>query len=300
MAIFQEKVLRRDAIALDLRLEGVEIGVLFLLADLVEELDAHVRAVQIGGEIEQMHLEHRAAARRDRRPHAETRHGRERSRADAVNPHRVDSGERGPVVLQLHVRGRETELAPELPAVDYAPADAVRAAEKPFGGDEIPARKRSADCGAGHAYPAERHDRQDLRFVAVSPAEVLEQRDIARALRAEAEILADQEPLRPERVREHPLGESLGSERREGAVKTLNVRALHAVRREELQFLSKRREAGGRGVRSEEFPRVGLEREHAALQAALARAGEQALQHRLVSAMDAFEISYRERDWAAR
>ena len=29
-------------------------------------------------------------------------------------------------------------------------------------------------------------------------------------------------------------------------------------------------------------------------------AGEQALQHRLVSAMDAVEISYRERDWAQR
>ena len=45
---------------------------------------------------------------------------------------------------------------------------------------------------------------------------------------------------------------------------------------------------------------MGLEREHAALQAALPRAGEQALQHRLVSAMDTVKISYRERDWAQR
>src|SRR5438309_5940245 len=37
--------------------------------------------------------------------------------------------------------------------------------------------------------------------------------------------------------------------------------------------------------------RMGLEREHAARQAALARPAEEALQHRLVSAMDAVEIA---------
>src|SRR5258708_6696598 len=63
------------------------------------------------------------------------------------------------------------------------------------------------------------------------------------------------------------------------------------VRREHLEFFAQRGQARGRRLRREELARMRLEAEYAAREAALARPGAEALQHRLVSAMDAVEIA---------
>jgi len=136
---------------------------------------------------------------------------------------------------------------------------------------------------------------QDFDLVAAPAAETFQKRDIAGALRAEAKILADQEPPRLEPLRQHLLDEGIRRQRRERAVEPLNVGALHAVRREQLDLLAQRRQARGRGPRGEEFAWVGLEGEHTGLQPARSRAREQALQQGLVPAVDAVEIPDGER-----
>ncbi len=135
------------------------------------------------------------------------------------------------------------------------------------------------------------HRRHVFDLVSVALAQLLEQGEIAGALRSETKVLADQKPARPEPFREHLLDESFRRERRERAAETLNVHALHPVRREQLEFFAQRGQARGRRLRREELARMRLEREHAARQAALACPGAEALQHRLVSAMDAVEIA---------
>ena len=135
------------------------------------------------------------------------------------------------------------------------------------------------------------HRRHGFDLVSVARAQFFQQSEIADALRPETKVLADQEPARPQAFRQRLLDERLRREGRERAAETLNVHALHPVRREQLEFFAQRGQARGRRLRREEFARMGLEREHAARQAALARPAEEALQHRLVSAMDAVEIA---------
>src|SRR5207302_7836635 len=118
-----------------------------------------------------------------------------------------------------------------------------------------------------------------------------QQSEIAFAFRSETEVLADQEPARPEPFREDLLYERLRRKGRERPAETLNVHALYSVRREQLEFFAQRGQARGCRPRREELARMGLEREHAARQTALARPGAQALEHRLVAAMDAVEIA---------
>ena len=161
---------------------------------------------------------------------------------------------------------------------------------------EVSGGERGAHRRARHSNPALRNHGQDLDFAAVPLAEALQQRDIAGALRAEAEVLADEHPAGLQPLNEHPLDERFRRQRGEIPVEALDVRALHPVRRQQLELLAKRREPRGRAIGREELARMRLEGEHAALQAPRARAGEEALQHRLVPAMDAVEIPHGERN----
>ena len=262
----------------------------------MQELDAHVRPVEVAGKIEQVHLEHRAAARGDRGPHAEARDGGAGGGADAVHPHRVDAGERGAVVPELHVGGGETELAPELSPMDDAPADAVRPAEQRFGRRELASGERGADRRARHARAGARHDRHDLDLVSAAAAETFQEREVAGALRAEPEVLADEDPARLEPFREHLLDEGPGLERGKRPREALNMHPLDFVSREQLEFFSQGGEPGRRRLRREEFPRMRFERQHATHQSAPARLADEALEHRPVPEVNAVEIAHGQRD----
>src|SRR5216684_197706 len=84
-------------------------------------------------------------------------------------------------------------------------------------------------------------------------AKRLQEREVARALRAEPKVLADEDPARLEPFRHHPLDESLGLERRERPRKALHVSPLDFVSPQQLEFLAQRRETGRRRVRREEL-----------------------------------------------
>ena len=213
-----------------------------------------------------------------------------------MHPHRVDAGERGAVVLELHVGGGEAELAPELSPMDDAPADAVRPAEQRFGRRELAAGERCADRRARHARAGARHDRHGLDLVSAAAAERLQEREVARAPRAEPKVLPDEDPARLEPFREHLLDEDPGLERRKRPREALNVNPLDFVSCEQFEFFSQGSEPGRRRLRREEFPRMRFERQNAADQSAPARLADEALEHRPVPEVNAVEIAHGQRD----
>ena len=123
-----------------------------------------------------------------------------------------------------------------------------------------------------------------------------EQIEVAAALRAEAEVIADQQVTRLQAVHDQPLGEGLG---RHGRQRGVEVRDAHAVdaaggQRAELVAPGEDTCRGGAGARTaggEVFAGMGLEGEHAGRQSALAGRAHQTLQHRLVAAVDAIEVA---------
>jgi hypothetical protein len=128
-----------------------------------------------------------------------------------------------------------------------------------------------------------------------------EQRHVAAAARAEAEVVANQHPARGQRADEHFLDEALRGERSKSPVKALHMDAIDAVRLEQLELLAQRREprrrsAGARPNALEVLARMGLEGQHAALQAAPGGLGAHALQDRLVPPVDTIEVAYGQRD----
>ena len=243
----------------------------------MHKLDAQVRGVEIPREIEQVHLQHRAPARRDGGPNAEARDGRARGGPDAVYLRRVDAGERRAIVLQLHVGRCESQLASELSSMDHAPADAVGPREQRLGHREVARGEGGAHGRARDPRAGVHHRRHGFDLVSVKGAQFFQQSEIADAFRSETKVLADQEPARPELFREHLLDERFGRKRRERAAETLNVHAFHPARREQLELFAQRGQARGRRLRREELARMRLEREHAARQAALARPSAEAL-----------------------
>src|SRR6266702_2738495 len=131
---------------------------------------------------------------------------------------------------------------------------------------------------------------------AARTAETFQEREVAGALRAEPEVLADEDPARLEPLREHLLDEDPGLERRKRPREALNMNPLDFVSREQFEFFSQGGEPGRRRLRREEFPRMRFERQHAADQSAPARLADEALEHRPVPEVNAVEIAHGQRD----
>src|SRR5215470_18746348 len=116
---------RRIAVARDLGLERVEIGVACLVPDLREELDPEVPAVEVGGEVEEMRFERGRAALLHGWPDAEARDAGPWLVRGAMDLNGENAAQRRAVVLQLHVGRRESEGAAKPVALHHAAADAV-------------------------------------------------------------------------------------------------------------------------------------------------------------------------------
>jgi hypothetical protein len=122
---------------------------------------------------------------------------------------------------------------------------------------------------------------------------------VAGPLGTEAEVVAHQHIARAQAVDQHVLDELLGRLRGQPAVEGQHDGLGHAAGREFAELVAQRadacrRQVGFLGEGGEIVARMGLEREHAARQPALASLGLQEREHGLVATVHAVEIPYRE------
>lgn len=118
-----------------------------------------------------------------------------------------------------------------------------------------------------------------------------ELREITGALRAVAEIPPDQQPAHAQPPQQHILDEPRRRERGQPRVEPDHVDPVHARLRDQFQFLAQAREPRRRGSGREEFARVRLEGQYTGRQLALARLGDQPLEHGAMAPVHAIEVA---------
>ncbi len=118
-----------------------------------------------------------------------------------------------------------------------------------------------------------------------------QQRDVAGATLAEAEVVAHQHPAHAEPTHQHVLDELLGGQRRERRIEARDEHVRDAERPKRIELLAQSREARRGGVAREELARMRIERQHGGRQAQVVRGLEEAHEHGLVAAMDTVEVA---------
>ena len=139
--------------------------------------------------------------------------------------------------------------------------------------------------------PPSCHFGHRLEREAVLPRSAFERGEVARPARAVAEVAPHQQPRHPQAAHQHVLDEALRVDRGEARVETGDVHVLDAGGGDQLELLAQPAQARGRGLGREELARVRLERQDAGAQAARARLGHDALEHRLVAEVHAVEVA---------
>ena len=166
----------------------------------------------------------------------------ERRQAGAAQHHGVDPAERRRAPAQVHVRGRKTDGAAELLAMRNAPVHGIRPPEQARGLGEFAGRQPLADARAAdaHAIDQVRGGVRDLEPGRRTAA--FEQRVVALAAVAEAEVVADHEEAHAETVDQQVLHEIAGAHRREPGIEGQHQHALHAGGFERDQLLAQPRQ----------------------------------------------------------
>src|SRR5689334_2879018 len=171
-------------------------GEMRLVAQLLHELDREAAPVELAGEIEEERFESRRAADFHGRVDSEARHSLESASCCTETFYRKDARKRGLRAREADVGRREAERLSALGAVHHAAADRVRAAEQPPRGGEVGPQEGLAHARAGDALAFVGDGREDLDLEAQPASRGSEARGVARALRAIAEVVADEDPAR--------------------------------------------------------------------------------------------------------
>jgi hypothetical protein len=127
----------------------------------------------------------------------------------------------------------------------------------------------------------------------VFPAGLRQHGKIPAPLPAETEIIADHEITHLQTVHQQALDELFGLERGEFGVELQAQHAIHRVAAQRLELLAQARQARNGGLRLKEFLRLRLEQNHLGGQAEFLAFFRQLADHRLVTEMNAVEISDR-------
>src|SRR5687767_526830 len=165
-----------------------------LVAQLLVELDREAAPVEVAGEIEEECFESRPAAVGHGGVDSEARHSLESASCCTEAFYRKHPTNRRLRPAQAHVRGGKAETAAAFGAVLDAAGDRVWSPEQARGEREVAGRQRRAYARAGDAGTTRGDRGQHLDREAFAPAGRGEGCDIARAPRAVAEVLADQDP----------------------------------------------------------------------------------------------------------
>ncbi len=235
--------------------------------------------------VEQVHLEQHAAGIVDGRTQAEARDARQRLGFDAVHADDENARQRRPLVRDRQIQRGEAEVATELHAMHDVAADQVIATERGARRIEIARHQRPTHAGRIG-------DRRHLfDFKAVLLARRLQRREIAGALRAVAEIVANHHPARVQAVHDDPLDKRIRRLAREGMVEMLDHDPVDAVHPQRFELVAQHRDARRRAGRIEEFARVRLEGHHADGQAARIGGCAHVREQSLMAAVDTVEIA---------
>ncbi len=237
---------------LDERLRSIEAP---LAAQALDELEAQALPVEIAVEVEQICLDQLAAPRFEGRAYAD-RDGR----SAAVGKARVDAVTRTHVVLlRDQVRRRKAELAPALVAVHDLAAQLEGAAEQPVRLAQLAGEHKAADMARGDDLAVDLEQGVHGRREALVG---LQQPRVALRLVPEAEVLADRDAARAERADEHVLDELLRRALGEAGVERDHDKLLHAERGDQLGLARGRRQQLRRVLWRDNRDRVWIERQH--------------------------------------
>src|SRR5436305_7886556 len=140
-----------------------------------------------------MHLEERLGYRIYRRPAPDARD----TTAELIHLDDVNASERR-LLRERDIRCRKAELTAKARAGQHLAADRVGASEQALGASEVACRKRRAHRGARHALAVERDVGHRFELEPIPAGGLFEQREVALALGAEAEIAADEQPAHAE------------------------------------------------------------------------------------------------------
>ncbi len=200
---------------------------------------------------------------------------------------------------EAQVQGAKAEFAAELGAVLHMPADGVGPAEQ---------RCRARHVAGGQRFAHRRaRNTQAVHFVALHARHIealrrtgsVEQRVVAGALRAEAEVVADQHVARAEPGHQHLLDELRRRLRGQALIEGQHHGLVDAAAFQFGEFVAQRRHArrcglGLAGTPCKEVARVRLEGEYRRGHGAVPRFVDQQRQHRLMAAVHAVEVADRQ------
>ena len=147
----REKITGVGNIAGDGLGKGVQIGIFFFVAQLVQKVHAQMLAVNIPGKIENVHFQRQLALVVDGRAHAQAGHAAHRALSQSVYLHHADAGQRRLVVFHLDIGGGEAQSAANLVAMQHPAADRIRPTQQLRRQLHIAAGQRLAHRSAGYA-----------------------------------------------------------------------------------------------------------------------------------------------------
>src|SRR5690606_24744751 len=214
------------------------------------------------------------------------------------DPDDEDARQGGAGEGDLQVQRRKAEVTPELAPVHDVARDAVAASQQLAGACEVARGEGGAHGRAGYALAVGEHAAELLELEAPGRRRRLQRVDVARALRAEAEVVAHQQEAGPQPHDDHLVDERLRREPRERLVEAGDADPVDAAGRQRIELVPLGEDARGglaAMARREELVRMGLEGEHAAREAAAPGLLDQPPEHRLVPAMDAIVVADRQR-----
>ena len=178
-------------------------------------------------------------------------------------------------------------------ATDDSPGDDETPAEQALDGGKITRGERSTYRRAGHSRAVREHGRTGFHADADSCGVAAQPGDIALALVAKTEVLADDQRLAVQPVAKYPLDKFFRAELCQATVESAHHDLLHCAVAQQAKFFAQARDASGSAFRCEEFTRVRFEGQRTTDQSVGACYRLQALQQGLMAQVNAIEIADR-------
>ncbi len=277
-------------IRIDRRLERLQGGEALLFAQLVVEFHRQAPAIQITGEIQQMHFQVGAAVTGNGRAHADVGDTWPHLAVD-LGTDQVDPAQRHTTTLELYVGGGRTQLPCQLLPVQYPSTNLERPAQQALGQGEVRRGQGIADLGAADAQAIQLDGLRRFDTETVALAGVLEEGEVSQAVAAEAEVVTDFEVFDAEAIDQDGLDELVGTELAQALVEGQAQHPVDTLRSQQGNLVAQAGQSGWGGFRGKVLARLWLENHHATGHAQFYRSLTQTRQDSLVTAVNSVEVA---------
>ena len=201
---------------------------------------------------------------------------------------------------KAQVQRAKAQRAAQLGAMHHRAADGIRPAQQRGAAAHVTDRQGLTHRRAGHAQPVHliTHHAGDIKTVGI--ARSVQHGVVAGPLRAKAKVVANQHIARTQGAHQHVVDEGLGGLAGYRLAKAQHHHLVDAAAGQLGQLVAQGADAGGGGRRfagalGEVVARVRLKGQHTRRHVAVARLAVEQGQHRLVAAVHAVKIAYRDR-----